>query len=301
MIGLSTCWKSGSVVSGTDLVDELISMGVDGLELDYRIPSALFADMMPSLKTTRVFSVHNYFPVPDILLPSQGSGDAFFLSAADEEERKLAIDYTVRSLRAAGELEARYLVVHLGEVDCGLRGRALIDMYKEGEGGGGFDKARSQLIKEREEKEEYYLGYVSLSLERVLEEAEKIGVLVCIENRYYPHQIPSFEEVGQLIERFDGGPIRYWHDVGHAVVMDHLGFTPHQDWLRRYGDHLAGVHFHDVAGLRDHLAPGQGDVRFEDLLPLIREEIVKIVEVHPNVKSGDLIEGMNYLRGLFGE
>lgn len=299
MIGLSTCWRSGSAVSGTELVEELISTGVDGLELDYRIPSALFADMIPSLKTTRIFSVHNYFPVPDILLPSQGSGDAFFLSARNEEERKLAVDFTVKSLRAAGELGARYLVVHLGEVDCDTRGRALIATYREIGGGVEYENARKQLILERGEKEEDYLGYVCSSLERVLKEAEKIGVFVCIENRYYPHQIPSFEEVGRLIERFDGGPIRYWHDVGHAVVMEQLGFTPHHDWLKRYGDHLAGIHFHDVAGIRDHLAPGQGDVRFEELRPFLREEIVKIVEVHPHVKPEELVGGVNRIRELF--
>jgi sugar phosphate isomerase/epimerase len=278
------------------LIDELMSTGVDGLELDYRIPPALLADMKPALRKIPVFSVHNYFPVPDILLPSKGSGDAFLLSAVDEEERKLAVEYTKRSLRVSAEMNARNLVVHLGVVDCGSKGRELVSIYKEEGKGERYDQACQVLMNERAEKAGGFLDSLFSSLEEVIKEAERVGVSVCVENRYYPHQIPSYDEVDAILTRFEGAPVMYWHDVGHAVVQEQLGLCPHLDWLKRYGNRLAGIHFHDVIGLLDHLAPGKGDVPFGEFRPYLNDEVTKIVEVHQGVKREDLLEGIGKLR-----
>ncbi len=296
MIGLSTSWKSGAAVKGHDLIEELMSTGVDGLELDYRIPPSLLADMKPALGKVPVFSVHNYFPVPDVLLPSKGSGDAFLLSAADAEERKLAVEYTKRSLRVSAELSARDLVVHLGAVDCGSKGRELVSIYKESGGGERYEQARLVLMNERAEKAGEFLDFLFASLEEVLKEAERVGVSVCVENRYYPHQIPSYDEVEAIMKRFEGAPVMYWHDVGHAVVQEQLGLCSHLDWLKKYRNKLAGIHFHDVTGLLDHLAPGMGDVPFEEFRPYLSDEVTKIVEVHQGVKREDLLDGIGKLR-----
>jgi sugar phosphate isomerase/epimerase len=277
-------------------VGELTSLGVDGLELDYRIPPALFDDMKSALKETKVFSIHNYFPVPDILLPSEGSGEAFRLTALDEEERKLAVEYTKRSLRAAAELGAGYLVIHSGEVEaCSSKGRGLMKVFKERESTE-YEKACLELIEERQRNAGPHLELLYSSLEAVLEEAADLEVNVCMENRYYLHEFPSFLEVGEILAKFDGAPLRYWHDVGHAVVQDILGFTPRLEWLRIYKDHLAGIHIHDVAGIHDHKAPGQGDVFFEELLDFLNEDIVKIIEVHRGASREELKGGIEKLR-----
>ena len=298
MIGISTSWRSGSSLRGEELVEELLSLDVDGLELEYRIPPALFADMREALAGCRVFSIHNYFPVPDILLPSQGSGDAFLLSSLDADEREKAVDFTIRSLRAASELGAGCLVLHLGEVDCGERGRGLVKIFKEKGGCDDFNTARSALLEERQSRAEAFLDCLYSSLEGLFETATETGVLLCIENRYYPHQIPSFDEVEKILKRFEGAPIRYWHDVGHAVVQDRLGLVEHGEWLKKYGGDLAGMHLHDVRGLRDHLAPGEGDAPLEEIMPFLSDDTTAIVEVHQDVEAKDLERGIEKLRAM---
>ncbi|OGF98034.1 MAG: hypothetical protein A2Z06_04520, partial [Candidatus Glassbacteria bacterium RBG_16_58_8] len=247
-----------------------------------------------------IFSVHNYFPVPDILLPSQGSGDAFLMTSLEESERRAAVDYTGRSLRIAGELGARFLVVHLGEVECGSMGRELVRIYRETGRSEAFLRARRSLVEERQKKRQAHLDRLYASLETILKTAEELGLVVCVENRFYPHQIPSFDEAGLILNRFEGGPIRYWHDVGHGMVQEHLGLTPHLDWLNRYGMNLAGIHLHDAVGIRDHLAPGRGEISFEEYRPFLNERTAKIVEVHPFVETDDLRSGIDQLRRDLG-
>src|SRR5665213_3329505 len=51
----------------------------------------------------------------------------------------------------------------------------------------------------------------------------------------------------------------YWHDVGHAEVLDRLGFIDRHDWLDTLGSRCIGAHLHDVSGIGDHSAPGDDD------------------------------------------
>ena len=57
----------------------------------------------------------------------------------------------------------------------------------------------------REGKKQKSLDSVLFSLDRLNREAEKKGVTLCIENRYYLHEIPSFDEIGSILNEFKGG------------------------------------------------------------------------------------------------
>jgi len=52
----------------------------------------------------------------------------------------------------------------------------------------------------------------------------------------------------------------YWHDAGHAEVLHRLGLIDRHAWLDGWSRRLVGAHLHDVIGLGDHRAPGDGDV-----------------------------------------
>ena len=120
MIGISTCWRSGEKENGLELIDTMLRTGLKQIELEYRITGEMYVQMKPKLKmkNPQVLSIHNFFPVPDVL-PNRnmGGGSAFSLSSLDEEERRLAITYTKKTIQAANDLEAKAVVLHLGNVD----------------------------------------------------------------------------------------------------------------------------------------------------------------------------------------
>ena len=91
IFGISSVWKSALIKNGKDLLYELEKTGIPALELEYRISSDTFNQLKNSLHNSelKVLSLHNYCPHPDVLPPDRKSGDAFRLSALDENERQL--------------------------------------------------------------------------------------------------------------------------------------------------------------------------------------------------------------------
>src|SRR6185503_3242792 len=83
---------------------------------------------------------------------------------------------------------------------------------------------------------------------------------------------------GELLERYRGQGMGYWHDVGHAEVNGRLGITPHEQYLKSYSRDLIGVHLHGVKELRDHNAPFYGDFNLEAVLPYFKKDIIKVIE-----------------------
>jgi sugar phosphate isomerase/epimerase len=141
---------------------------------------------------------------------------------------------------------------------------------------------------------------VMKGLETLNRVAETNGVFLGIENRYHFHEIPDFEEIGLILSRFEGSNIGYWHDIGHARVQETLGILrPHQ-LLDAYSKHMVGMHIHDVKGLNDHLAPGQGDIDWRDIHSHCNVSVPKILEINTNKASRkDLIKGIEVVRTHF--
>ena len=53
------------------------------------------------------------------------------------------------------------------------------------------------------------------------------------------------------------------------------GFLEHEEFLRRYGDRLVGMHVHDTLGGRDRLAPGMGQTDFEMLARYLQPTTIR--------------------------
>jgi sugar phosphate isomerase/epimerase len=300
MLGISTCWWRNKVDRAYHIIDEILELGLEGVELEYRITHTMYREMKPRLKkrTLPVLSVHNFFPIPEGLGPDAGSGDLFLLSSTDPEERSSAVKHTIRTIEHAHDLEARAVVLHLGRVDMPNPAEEFSNLHNSGkmhekESLAFMDAQRST----RQAIQLKNLDAVLLSLEVLNKEAEKRGVFLGIENRYHFHEIPNFEEIGIILKTFQGGQIRYWHDVGHARVQENLGILCHNDLLEAYSDEIIGIHIHDVTGLEDHLAPGQGEIAYQEIKPFLRSSMIKILELNASrVKREDLSEGIRLVR-----
>jgi len=298
MLGISTSWWENRDVNGEVIIGEALDMGFDGIELEYRITGRLFNEMSPYLnRNIKVLSIHNYFPRPEELPDRKASGDLFLLSSTDKEERSMAVKYSIRSIEHASDLEAGALVLHLGRVDMPNPIDAMRDLYDKGrmdqEEGRAFLEEQDSLRASRAGKS---LDAVLFSLEKLNREAEKRGVFLGVENRYYLHEIPDFDEIGIILRKFDGGMIRYWHDAGHAAVQENLGICPQKALLEAYSDKIAGIHLHDAKGLEDHLPPGSGHIQFKEIRPYMKPSTIRIIEVSSGAERGEILEGANMIR-----
>lgn len=290
MLGISTSLWTKDKKDLLGLKGWLEELRLSAIELDFRVTAEQLEKIKPSLDSEiKVISVHNFCPVPDGVRPEKASGDLFNLASLDWEERRLAIRYTIRTIELAHELEAEVVVLHLGFVVLeGLKAGFYREGVLEGE-------KRDEFLKEREKKAPKHLDALFLALEPIAKRAEALGVVLGIENRNFPHEIPSMEEIGLVLEAFEGAPFAYWHDVGHAHVLECLGFLKQKELLERYKDHLIGIHLHDARGLKDHLPLGKGEVDLQVLRPFLTQT-QKVLEVHPPVEKEELKEGLSYLR-----
>lgn len=302
MLGLSTSWLTERPeITGPDVIEAIVALGFRAVELEYRITESMFRAMHPLIlkEKLKVSSIHNFFPLPDGIPVSRASGDLFLLSSPDKEERDRAVEQTIRTIQSAQSLGASAVVLHLGRVDMEPEYDRLHEFFRHKMLGSleGRSFLRSKL-RERREKRQPYLEGVLHSLDRLSREANNRGVVLGVENRYHYHEIPDFEEIGQILERFSGGSVRYWHDIGHAHVQEKLGFIEPGALLRAYGSKLVGVHIHDARGIDDHRAPGTGKIDFWALGESLRRAQIRILEVHKKSDRNQLLRGRDMLEKI---
>ncbi len=296
MLALASSWFNLNLFSPELLIKKLFEVGAESIELQYRMPRDYWLKLKPLLKKegVKVSSIHNFFPIPEGF--KRGSGDAFLLTSLDDEELKLAVKYTANTIRIASEVEAPAVVLHTGSVPVA---QGLLDEFYQLFDEGEREKSQQllkELMEERGRKQRKYLDRLLTSLDRLAPVAEKEGVKLGIENRYHPNEIPLSGEMALILKEFEGAPIYYWHDVGHAHHLEFIGVLARQEWLEKFSSHLIGVHLHDVRGREDHFAPGSGEFDFLSLLQYIPEEAIKVVEVHPKVKEEEVKKGFEFLR-----
>jgi sugar phosphate isomerase/epimerase len=299
MLGISTCWWYKKADRADTIVDDIHQLGLNGVELEYRMTQRMYLEMKPRLRISLpVYSIHNYFPIPEGFGPAQGSGNLFLLSSTDADERSNAVKYTIRTIEHAHELEAIAVVLHLGTVDMPSPVEGFARLHATGKVGN--EEATVFLDEQRRIRKgtrQKHLDAVLMGLEELNKVAERNGVILGIENRYHFHEIPDFEEIGLIISRFEGGNVGYWHDIGHARVQENLAILGRHQLLEAYSEQVVGVHIHDVRGLDDHLAPGQGKVNWEEIKPYINPSVPKILEVNGSKASRkDLVEGIEIIR-----
>ena len=299
MLGVSTAWKSEVWTDGPKIIEAILALGVQGVELDYRLTHAMAEQILPLWKSRRfsAISVHNYFPIPDGIPAPSGSWDFFSLSSPDEEERAQAVHYTMQTMEWAQRFGARVVVLHLGKITMENPMKVLRRLYDEGkiqtEEGRAFIAEQEKI---RAEKAPLHLDAALRSLEKAGREAEKRGLLLGIENRYNLQDFPNPGEFQVLFRRLSGGPVRYWHDIGHATALENLGLVRPKELLENFGPLLAGTHLHGCRGYRDHEAPGSGEEDYRILKRYLKPETLRVVETHHRTPPAGMIKGIEFLK-----
>lgn len=299
MLAISTSWRSEISDEGLEIIQAILDLGVEGVELEYRITTPMLKEILPLLKKKRVsvVSLHNFFPLPEGLPKEKASGDVFSLSAPDREERELAVKYTLRTMEWAEELGARAVVLHLGKIPMDDPMEDLKKLYdqKKIQTGEGKNFIEGQK-KIRARKSVKHLDAALRSLEKLALEADRRRILLAVENRFNLQDFPDFDEFKILFREFSGGPVRYWHDLGHATVQQNLGLSDQKEFLEKFSELLVGVHLHGCRGYDDHYAPGSGEEDYSLLQNFLRPDTLLVVETHHRASREEMLRGLEFLR-----
>jgi len=301
---LSASWNSYRHSDGKEMIFEIKKLGFEEVELSFN----LTADMVNAVKDMvrdgliKISSVHNYCPVPDGIPREIALPDYYSVSSLDENQRLSAVKYAKRSIETADMLRAKAVVLHCGRVEIADRVKSLIELFRQGlRNSEKFARLRDDIIKERRELAAPFLDNTLRSLEELEKHARIYGILLGVETRFYYREIPTFEEIGIILRNFADSSVYYWHDTGHAQVMENLGFAVHKEFLKNYGGRLLGFHLHNVQGCSDHRAPSKGEIDFNLFKPYIKADTIKVIEAHYTAAADDLIESKSLLEKTFNE
>ncbi|MDP8958299.1 MAG: sugar phosphate isomerase/epimerase [Actinomycetota bacterium] len=245
-----------------------------------------------SLLNQSVLPVHSlHAPTPRPAAAARGLN----LAATDEDERAAAVGSTVRTMDYAVRVGARFVVVHLGHISERLDEEDQLRRFFQ-QGRIESDEARAtrdQAHRRRRELVGPHLTAAQRSLAELAEAASARGVAIGLENRLGFREIPSPEETALLLADYPPGLVGYWHDTGHLEVQGRLGLLDRQEALDSLGARILGTHLHDVQGLRDHRAPGNGESDWAYIARALPPAAVRTFEI-----SGD--EPETFIQGAIG-
>jgi sugar phosphate isomerase/epimerase len=282
-------WMSGRFARLDEFMQAGVEAGFRRFELSYIVTEELLTGLEPG--RFQISSLHA--PCPNLRRGESG----LHLAALEREKRMIALEMAKGTIDAAVRYGASAVVLHMGQVDIDLTLiQRLQQAYRAGKKGTVcYRSLLEQITIARVARREPHFGAALQSLESLAKYAHERGVRLGLENRADYHEIPSLEEMKDLLYSFDDGVVGYWHDTGHAHNTEALGFTPAQEWLRALGKRLSGMHLHDVQGINDHRVAGVGEVDFAALRPYLTPEVIPVCEFAAGHTPEQVRAGREYL------
>ncbi len=256
-----------------------------------------------------VSSVHAFCPMP-LAMPQLGP-EVYSLATPDRQEREAAIVAMRRTLACAVNFGAKAVVTHGGRVQLQTAGflfgarayRSRLSASFRALGG----RVDMALVDEerslREDAAHHWVDALSFSLDALLPHFEEAGVTLAFENLPGIEAFPDPAELAFLRQRFPSPALGAWYDIGHGERKARVGDWPVAETLQLTQAMTVGVHIHDVRGFEeDHCAPGEGQVDYEALRPLLEKPgLLRVFEPSPGVAPEALRDGLVYIRQLLAE
>ena len=297
LISLSTMWAQ------QDRFDDIEAFRTAAASFGYTAIEVSHSADTPRLETLMrpgpigLSSLHA--PTPRRKLPDGRWNSDANLADPEEELRRIAVEHTKRTIDYAGALGLRYVVVHLGGVGSAMteweqRLRRLFDAgVREGSE---VEMLREKCTEHRSAGAALHLEAASRSLKELTDYAGPRGVALGLENRYHFHEIPSPEEALTLLAGYGNNQAGYWHDVGHAEVQHRLGLIDRHSWFPKLTSRTIGTHLHDVDGIGDHRAPGNGDVDWTYIAAGLPKTALRVFEIDQRQPDDLVAKAPTFLR-----
>ena len=286
---LSSMWGIGNFQSLEDFLEAARRLGFKYVELNHQVDSSMLEGV--GRLRNKISSVHE--PCPADISATEYKNRDWLISSTIEEYRAKGVRSIKRSLDLAHEINAKYIVVHAGNVqqDHSMEDRLRMLFVRGEKASQAYADIMDELIEKRRRLESARFKALKRSIQELLDYAKPLGVQLGLENRSHFLEIPVPEELNELLSMAEPARIGFIFDVGHAEALDRLGFYPTDTWLKRFGERIIGVHIHDMDGLDDHIAPGAGDLDYRDLSTYLPVKARKVVEVqnqnsYQQIRSG---------------
>ena len=288
---LSTMWLRHRFDNLKDFFAAGRAMGFQRFELSAVVTPAMLDGFRPGEAV--ITSLH--YPCPRV--PFLSPSDDAYLSSSDEARRLKAVEKAWRTIDTAVLVGAKAVVLHLGQVEEARQAQErLRELFRQGrKGTPEYQEALRQFIAIRRITGTPHFQAARRSLEEIAAYAAKKGIVLGLETRYYPHEIPDFREMESLLRDFDPHVVGYWHDTGHAQAQENLGLTPHEEWLKAFSPRMVGIHLHDIVGLQDHRPPGMGEMDFEMIAHYLSEGVIRTCEISSSFSPEEVMAGVAFL------
>jgi sugar phosphate isomerase/epimerase len=271
-------------------------LGFPYIEINYIIPPEGVNALLEN-RHVAIVSLHS--PTPRIKTDDGKLSDALNLASTDEEERRLAVERARVTIDYAARAGARFVVVHLGGVGSAIfeEERRLRKLYDEGvREGDEVEALRKSAEERRREGAQVHFPQARRSLAEIAEYASVRGIAVGLENRYHYHEFPDVSEMQELLRDYPSDLAGFWIDIGHVEVLDRLGFIPRQRWLNEMAERCIGSHVHDVDGLADHRAPGDGTADWDHYAAKLPPQAPRVLEINQMVPEDQIKASIPFLR-----
>jgi sugar phosphate isomerase/epimerase len=220
------------------------------------------------------------------------------LASTDEDERALAVAETMRCIDYAARHGIRLIVLHLGGVgdymnDLERNLRRLVEAG-EGESEQAHD-LRFYLKFWRAEQAPEHFDAAIRSLRELVRYAEPHEITLGLESRLHYTEIPHPQEALDLLRDYAPEVAGYWHDVGHCEVQARLGMIDRREWFPRLTSRTVGSHLHDVDGILDHRAPGNGDVDWSYIAAGLPASALRVFEIDQRQPDDKVAASIQFL------
>lgn len=294
MLSFSTCWNTRRHTSGESLVQEILDLGINTIELGHGLKAPLVHEILKAKPKMgfSVSSLHNFCPLPPEVMVD--SPDCYEFTSHRNSDRERAVRLSLQTIDMAERFEAPNVVLHCGRIRML---NVTNDLRKAVEDGGilskKYGKAKLEAVQKREALSELYLQRALECVVEIADYAAKKGIRIGIENREYYEAVPSEREFENFLQRLDASNAGYWHDFGHAQIKENLTLLDHAEWLGKIGPRTIGCHLHDVKWpFTDHQAPFTGGINYARLLPMLPENCLFVLEIHPSVAKEALLTSL---------
>jgi sugar phosphate isomerase/epimerase len=166
-----------------------------------------------------------------------------------------------------------------------------------------FVGAKKMVIHASEPHHEEGIPQLVESLDLLAPKAEKLGITLCLENKFQPSQIGYAEnELWGVLSEVDHPNVKMCFDTAHAAVA--LGsITGMLNFLREIAPKVADVHLVPVTNridCDDHQAPEPDEYYYDSVIKILKDANYKGDLTFEAVYDSDehILKGMKYIEKL---